>query len=393
MLVWKKAAKGIALAAVAAVTLLAGCGADKDEALTPDSSVEQNAETQTEQGTEQDGTQADGAAFSYSEGIDGNGHWTGVRALDCVELFAYKGMSIPADVHQVAAADVQAELDYILTEFASETQVTDRAVADGDAVNIDYVGSVDGVPFDGGSTGGMGTDIIAGSLEYIDDFLVQIIGHMPGETMNVEVTFPEAYHEPSLAGKDAVFVTTINYITEAEKPEMTDAFVAEHLTADYGWADVAALVAEIEKSLRTGAMSDYVMERMMTDAAVGTLPDALMAYQVNAMTDYYQGYADAYGVPLEDFLRDYVGVSGMEELLESSRADNENNAVYALVAQAIAEDAGLTVGEAELTTFFTVNMGSGDYASYEAEYGLPYLKQVVLQQLVIDFIIENAVLQ
>ena len=90
-------------------------------------------------------------------------------------------------------------------DFATTAQVTDRAVEQGDMVNIDYVGSVDGVEFDGGSTGGAGTSVMAGATNYIDDFLTQIIGHMPGETIDVNVTFPEVYHSADLAGKEAVF--------------------------------------------------------------------------------------------------------------------------------------------------------------------------------------------
>lgn len=88
---------------------------------------------------------------------------------------------------------LQTQIDSMMANYASPEQIKDREVADGDTVNIDYVGSVDGVEFDGGSTNGAGTSVTIGVTSYIDDFLEQLIGHQPGETFNVEVTFPDEY--------------------------------------------------------------------------------------------------------------------------------------------------------------------------------------------------------
>lgn len=85
-------------------------------------------------------------------------------------------------------------------------------VEDGDTVNIDYVGSIDGVEFDGGSSNGAGTDLTIGSGFYIDDFEEQLIGSHPGDTVNVNVTFPEDYQQEDLQGQDALFIVTINGI-------------------------------------------------------------------------------------------------------------------------------------------------------------------------------------
>lgn len=91
---------------------------------------------------------------------------------------------------------------------------TSLVVADGDTVNIDYTGYVDDVPFDGGSTDGAGTSLTIGSGRYIDDFEEQLIGHHVGETVTVNVTFPEDYSSEELQGKDARFEVTINGIYE-----------------------------------------------------------------------------------------------------------------------------------------------------------------------------------
>ena len=97
------------------------------------------------------------------------------------------------------------------TSYSTDTSLT---VEDGDTVNIDYVGTIDGVEFDGGSTNGAGTDLVIGSGNYIDDFEEQLIGAHPGDTVEVSVTFPEDYGNEELNGQDAVFEVTVNGIYE-----------------------------------------------------------------------------------------------------------------------------------------------------------------------------------
>ncbi|MBS4968383.1 MAG: FKBP-type peptidyl-prolyl cis-trans isomerase [Lachnospiraceae bacterium] len=97
------------------------------------------------------------------------------------------------------------------TAYSTDTSLT---IEDGDTVNIDYVGSIDGVEFEGGSTNGAGTDLTIGSGLYIDDFEEQLIGAHPGDSVEVNVTFPDDYQQEDLQGKDALFQVTINGIYE-----------------------------------------------------------------------------------------------------------------------------------------------------------------------------------
>lgn len=100
------------------------------------------------------------------------------------------------------------------TESPSYLTDEDLTVKDGDTVNIDYIGYVAGEEFSGGNTNGAGTDLVIGSNSYIDDFEEQLIGAHPGDQVEVRVTFPEDYHEESLAGQEALFLTTVNGIYE-----------------------------------------------------------------------------------------------------------------------------------------------------------------------------------
>lgn len=123
---------------------------------------------------------------------------------------------------------MQSQIDKTLSSYTKTNQITDenRLIEDGDTVNIDYVGSVDGVEFEGGSTDGKGATVTIGVTNFIDGFLDQLIGHAPGENFDINVTFPDPYtNNTDLSGKDAVFNITINYIEEKITPEFDDDFI------------------------------------------------------------------------------------------------------------------------------------------------------------------------
>lgn len=329
-------------------------------------------------------------SFFHSDGLDENGFWIGINAKSLVELFDYKAFSIPEDVHKISEQDLEEAIDDILSHYTGEKiEIYDRAIEDGDLVCISYIGSVDGVEFEGGSTGEDGTEVTAGSDKYIDDFLTQIIGHTPGETMNVEVTFPEDYGKEDLNGKDALFVTTIKYIIEILDVELTDEFVAENMYVDYGyeWTTVDELKAGLTLNLQKSAIEEYVQDYMINKVTVKSIPKKLSKYYEDSMLDYYQYYADLYEMEFEEFLVSYVGVSSKADLIADNVESNEQQARYYLVCQAIAEDANIAITEDDLVEY----LGS-DYLDYEEEYGLPYLKQYSLGMKVLDFIVENSVL-
>lgn len=123
----------------------------------------------------------------------------------------FSSTSSTSDDSSSAAAESTEEATTDSSSYLTDTSLT---VEDGDTVNIDYVGSIDGVEFDGGSTNGSGTDLVIGSGSYIDDFEEQLIGAHPGDTVDVTVTFPEDYGNEELNGKEALFVVTINGIYE-----------------------------------------------------------------------------------------------------------------------------------------------------------------------------------
>ena len=332
--------------------------------------------------------------FSSSDGIDDSGYWEGIKALDYVELANYQDLKIPVQTIEVSDEAIQAGIDDLLSSYITDKQVKDRPIVDGDNVNIDYVGSVDGVEFENGSTNGVGTDVTIGVTSYIDDFLEQLISHTPGETFDIQVTFPDPYEgNLELSGKEAVFNVTINYITETVAPELTDAFVSENFSSSYGWTTVEEMRAKIREDLKKNAIYNYIQNYIVENSTVSSTPESIISYQEKSLVAYYQDYADMYGLSLEDFLKTFMGIESADQLVASNSEQNLLQANYFLIMQAIAEDLKITVSTDDVSAYFVKYMNTDDYSSYETNFGLPYLKQAVLLQTVLDYIADNAILE
>ena len=380
------------LAGALVTPMIAGCGAG---ASTADNSGEQ-AETTATQVTKSDtGATTDtqeAPTFDFSAGIDENGHWTGVKALDYVTLpNDYKSIPVPAAEVTPTDEEVQSMISSITSGYATLEQVTDRAVADGDTVNIDYVGSVDGTEFEGGSTQGKGTVVTIGVTQYIDDFLDQLVGHKPGETFDVNVTFPEDYGVEELNGKDAVFSVTINYIQETKQPDVTDEWVEQTLKGKYGWTTVAEMDKEIRDGLQYKHSADYVRSYILENSEVSEIPASIVDQQAAQLVYQYEYYANMYGTDLASFLKMSAGVETTDELVEKNKESLTDAAKVYLVFQAVAEDAGIEVTPDELTNYLTSVSGNSDTASLETKYGKGYLALQALVQKTGEYLVSQAV--
>lgn len=330
--------------------------------------------------------------FVFSYGIDKDGLWDGIKAIKNVDLCEYTEISVPTEIHEVSDEAVQAEIDSMLTSFEEEIQITDRPLVDGDIVNIDYIGSVDGVEFAGGNTQEAGTVVTIGVTSYIDDFLEQLIGHSPGESFDIEVTFPDEYNTEELSGKDAVFAITINHIIEMVTPELTDAFVAENLYEVYGWETISAMKNYVKKNIQNSAIEYFIQDYIVANSTVNTLPQILVEYQEYSMIQYYKDYAAYYDMEYEEFLSAAVGVTTTEELLETNLGQNTGTAELYLLMQAVAEDADLSVTEDEAIEYFSGLSQTGTHTEYLNIYGMNHLKLITLQRKVLDYIKATVVL-
>lgn len=370
---FKKKIFSVAILSILVISMLAGCSNKSGDDATAD-------------------VEGDATAYNYSSGLDESGMWEGIVALDYVELFDYNNMEIPADQHTVTEEDVDAQVEMIVANLATQEQITDRAVVDGDTLNIDYVGSVDGVEFEGGSTNGAGQEVTIGVTSFIDGFLPQLIGHSPGENFDIDVTFPEDYHSEDLKGKDAVFNITINYIAESVEPELTDELVAESLSGDYGWATISEMKEGIKEDMEKSAMTSYLQQAIVDESNIKEVPESLIKYNENIMVQYYTETAASYGMELEDLLKNMIGVESVEELRETEQESNIKASSYSLVIQAIAEDAKITVSDDDVSTFFKEEANIDDYSPQKEQYGMPYLKHIVLDEKVLTYLEDNATL-
>lgn len=327
----------------------------------------------------------------YSAYLNDDGTLKGVDSAALVTLPQYKGISVPAEEYTITDDELNTQINSILDQYATYDQIKDRAIEDGDVVNIDYVGSVDGEEFSGGNTNGNGTLVTAGSDAYIDDFLTQIIGHTPGETFNVEVTFPDPYeNNPDLAGKDAVFVTTINYIQgDKHVPELTDEFVSQTAAlADYGTAQ--GMKDTIRTSMENNKADNYVLQKVLDECQFSEFPADLVDQLVNVSMAQFESQASAYGLDMET-ARSMMGYDSEDAQREAMTASAQEQLKTVVMLEAIAKAEGLTVDEDALTNYFSTNVGTSDYSAYQTYYGRGYLCQAVLLDSAMELVTSSAV--
>ena len=214
-------------------------------------------------------------------------------------LGEYKGIEVTVDSTEVTEEDIEERINEVLEENSTVEEITDRTVADGDTVNLDYTGSIDGEVFDGGSA--EGDTLVIGSGEFIDDFEEQLIGAAVGEARTVEVTFPEDYEE-AYAGKDAVFEVTVNYIHgDTVTPELTDEFVQSvsdcETVDEYREQLRETLKTEKEQTAETNKMND-VWTAIVEGSEIKSYPDFMVDKQIEQRKATYEAYATQYGLSL-----------------------------------------------------------------------------------------------
>ena len=324
------------------------------------------------------GKQGNGdAAVNYSLGLTTDGRFEGIAAKDYVTLGQYTNLTYPEEVTSVKEEDIQTRIDSIMSSHTYTNEVTDRAVKDGDTLNIDYVGTVDGVAFEGGSTDGKGTQVTIGVTSYIDDFLEQLIGHQPGETFDIEVTFPDPYqNNPDLAGKDAVFTVTINHIVETYTYELTDDFVVDNLQKDYGYTSIADMREKIAADLHDTQVYNYMIETVLENCPVSEVPQKLVDNEITITVKQLKYQALQYNMDASTLFT-YYGVADEDAFRTTYEEDIRERISQYLVMMAIAEDAGLIATEQDVKDYFLEEMDTEDYSEYVKNYGYGYIYRAV----------------
>ena len=260
-----------------------------------------------------------------------------------VSIEGYKGIEAEKKVEEVTDEAVEAELTKVRERNARTVEITDRAAEMGDIANIDYEGSVDGVPFAGGK--GEKHDLKLGSGQFIPGFEEQIVGKKIGETFDVNVTFPTEYHAEELAGKAAVFKTTLNAIKFEELPEADDEFakdVSEFDTLDEYKADMKAKMVKRNEDKAQGEFENALAEALM-EKLVAEIPEPMFEAETDNYVRDYDMRLRQSGLDLDTYFK-YTGLT-IEALREQLRPQAERQVKVRLALEKIAQLESITIDD------------------------------------------------
>ncbi|WP_054942760.1 trigger factor [Paenibacillus ihuae] len=263
-----------------------------------------------------------------------------------VKLGQYKGLEVPVQKAEVTEDELNAELKRLQERHAELVVVEEGAAANGDIAVIDFDGSVDGVPFEGGAAERHSLEL--GSNSFIPGFEEQVVGMATGDFKDVEVTFPEAYHAENLAGKAAVFKVKLHEIKRKQLPELDDEFakdVSEFDTLEEYKADLKAQLESRKQDELKGVRETAVVDAAAANAEV-EIPEAMINSEVQNMVRDFDNRLRQQGMNMDMFL----SFSGQtrEDLEGQMKSDAEKRVRNNLVLEVIAKEENIEVSEEEV---------------------------------------------
>ncbi len=310
-----------------------------------------------------------------------------------VTLGEYKGL----EVNTTAPAEVnEAELEALLNQVylggitAENGGVTDRAVEEGDTINLDYSGKKDDVVFDGGTATGQTLTIGAG--QFIEGFEEGLVGVMPGTTVDLDLTFPKEYDKnPDLAGAEVVFTVTVNYI---QPTDLKDEVVAGFGEADF--KTVEELRQYVSNYLEQTAQLQYdnnlenlVLESFMLSNTFKEMPKSLVQSDKDMIRESITSAAAQMGVDADTYSNYYYKL-GLEEYIS---AYGEEATKQSVAFQAVANAENLNVSDEELDTTLAEYAANANLETIEELIGdtpKENYRKIFMFQKVMDFLVENA---
>lgn len=309
------------------------------------------------------------------------------------ELGAYKGIEISKVDNTVSEEDVEARLNEMVNRNARLTSVEDKALENGDTAVIDFEGFKNGVAFEGGK--GENYNLVIGSNTFIPGFEDQLVGKKAGEEVEVNVTFPEAYHAENLAGKPVVFNVKVNDVKVKEVPALDDEFAkdtTEFETLAELRADVKAKLEEQAKNAADAEMRNALVEKVSANTEV-EVPEAMVQHQIDNMLMELNYQLQYQGLNLEQLLQ--MTGRGLDELREERRADAERLVKSSLVLEAIAEKENVEANDADVDAELEkmaamYNMEVEKIKSSLRETDIEDIKGQIKIRKTLDLLVENA---
>ncbi len=330
--------------------------------------------------------------------VDEIGKETGVAATLTVvtkpevSVEDYKGIPVIKEPVAVTEGDIDHEIEHVRERNARTVTVEDRAAENGDIVEIDFDGSVDGVPFDGGKAENY--ELTLGAGQFIPGFEDQVVGHNVGDEFDVNVTFPEDYHAEALKGKAAVFKIKLHEIKHKELPEVDDEFVKDVSEFD----TLAEYRKSIEEDLtkRRTEAADAEVENQVVEAVIAKtqaeIPDEMVENETDEMINSFAYRLQSQGLNLETYLK-YTNMT-TDTLREQYKEAAARQVRLRLGLEKIAQLEEIKPTEEET---------AAEYARLAEEYGMPEdnvknlisaenLNADIANRKVVEFLKENAVI-
>ncbi len=311
-------------------------------------------------------------------------------------LGQYKGVAVTVEPkEEVTQEDINTYIDQVLSAKTTYEEV-DRPIKEGDQVNIDYVGKKDGKEFDKGSSPEGGYDLVIGSHSFIDGFEEGLIGAKKGDTLDLNLTFPETYSATDLAGQDVVFTVTINTVKESVVPKLTDDYVP---TLQEDCKTVEEYKEYVKGSLEDRAKYTYdqavqkaAFEVVFNESVVSEPDQKLIdSYYDKSMSQADQ-YASYYGIDRDTFIKQSLNMT-TEEFEKKAKEDAVVSAKKELVIDAIAKKEKIKVKKSEISDFAKENMSYYGYDSEDAliqGMGEDAIEQYLIFDKVFKILAENA---
>ncbi len=303
--------------------------------------------------------------------------------------------------YDVTDEDVKEYLEsYVLPSYPIYTVTDKTTVEEGDMVNIDYVGTQDGVAFDGGSAEGY--DLTIGSGTFIDGFEDGLIGVEVGETVDLNLTFPEDYAAEDLAGQAVVFTVTVNSIDEQQSvgyDDMTDEYVEENFGSS-GFTTVDDLVENARESLessnessRNSEIQSLVFEKLIEESEI-TFPDGLLDEKVDDTIEDLKESSESYGIDYEEYITTYFGYDNEDDFMDYVYEVMEDNLNEELILEAAVADQQISINISDFEAFVDDYVSYYGYSSTDVFYddygGEDYVKLSYAENLALNAIMDAA---
>ena len=310
-----------------------------------------------------------------------------------VILGEYKGIEVEKADASVTAEDVEAELKKVQEQNARLLNVEDRPVADGDKTVIDFEGFVDGKPFDGGKAEDY--DLTIGSHSFIDTFEEQLIGRNIGEECEVNVTFPEEYHTPELAGKRATFKVTVKEIKVKELPALDDEFageVSEFETMDEYKKDIEAKILERKQKEAATENENRVVDKVAANASL-EIPDKMVESQIDNMVQDTARRMQGQGLSMDMYMN-YTGMT-MDSMRDQMRPQALKRIQTRLVLEEVVKAENIQVPDERLDEEIAkmaaaYQMESDKLKEYMSDRDKEQMKEDLAVQEAVDFLVAEA---